>query len=271
MPVQQIVVELVAERLQAGVAGRLAALDAAGQQLLGRGDQFLPASEHLLQQPRAARHRVVDQQVELVVGLLDEEQLQVVRPHVEQTGRRRPQRLADVDPLGLALHVMEPEHVHFGLDRQRQTGDILAAPLLVDLQELGDLGGHGVGRLGRTADRADPVAEFTLFDPARFAEVDQLDPLATEVADLLVADLERLAAPVALAEPPQDRHRHRESQVLVLGDPAFVGKVQVGQRQGVDRHAARLAVGRIAGLLGDVPFDGSTRRVRMRAVSSAPR
>ena len=78
VPVQQSVVELVAEGLEAGVAGRLAALDAAGQQLLRRGDQFLPAGEHLLQQPRAARHRVVDQQVELVVGLLDEQQLQVV-------------------------------------------------------------------------------------------------------------------------------------------------------------------------------------------------
>ena len=97
VPVEQSVVELVAEGLEAGVAGRLAALDASGQKLPGRGDQFLPAGEHLLQQPGAARHRVVDQQVQLVVGLLDQQQLQVFLAHVEQAGRRRPQALPDVD------------------------------------------------------------------------------------------------------------------------------------------------------------------------------
>jgi hypothetical protein len=96
------------------------------------------------------------------------------------------------------------------------------------------------------------VADLALLDPARLADVDQLDPLAPQVADLLVADLITDAAPVVLAEPAQDRHRHREPQVLVLGDPALVGQVEVGQRQGVDRHAPGLAVGRIAGLLGDV-------------------
>ena len=95
-------------------------------------------------------------------GLLDEQQLQVVRPHVEQPGRRRPQGLADVDPVGLVVDGVELEHVHVGLHGQGQPGHLLAAPLLVDLEELGDLRRHGVGRLGGTADRADPVAEFAL-------------------------------------------------------------------------------------------------------------
>ena len=67
----------------------------------------------------------------------------------------------------------------------------------------------------------------------------------------VVADLERLAATVPLSEPPQDADRHREPQVLVFGDAAFQGKVQVGQRQGVDGDAARLTVGGIGRLLGD--------------------
>ena len=147
---------------------------------------------------------------------------------------------------------MELEQVHVGLDRQGQAGNIPAAPFLVDLQELGDLGRHGIRRLGGSADRANPVAQFPLLDPPGFTEVDQFDALATDVADLEIADLERLAATVPLAEPPQDADRHREPQVLVLGDPALVGQVQVGQRQGVDGHAARLTVGGIARLLGDV-------------------
>ena len=93
--VEPIVMELVAEGLQAGVAGGLAALGAAGEQFLRRGDEFRPAVEHLLQQARAARHRVVDQQVELVVRLADQEQLHVVLSHVQQPGRRHPQGFAD--------------------------------------------------------------------------------------------------------------------------------------------------------------------------------
>ena len=137
---------------------------------------------------------------------------------------------------------------------KRQAGHILAAPLLVDLQELGDLRGHGIRRLGGTADRTNPVPEFPCLDPPRFTQIDQFDPLATQVAHLLIADLEALAASIALAKPPQDRHRHREPQVLVLGDPALMGQVQVGQRQGVDGYAPGLPVGRITRMLRDVPL-----------------
>ena len=68
--------------------------------------------------------------------------------------------------------------------------------------------------------------------------------------------MKRLAAPVALAKPAQDGHRHREPQVLVLGDPALVGQVEVGQGQGVNRHAPGLAVGGITGMFGDVALVG---------------
>src|SRR5208337_3656768 len=177
------------------------------------------------------------------------------KPHVKETSRRRPQRLADVDTFSLATHVMKTEHVHFGLDRKRQTCDILAAPLLVDLEELGDLGGHCIRRLRRTADGADTVPELTLFDPSRFPKVDQLNPLAAQEADVLIPDLEGFPASTTLTESPEDRHWHRESEVLVLGDPAFMGKVQVGQWQGVNRYASCLAVGRITSMLRDVPFE----------------
>ena len=120
MPVEHRVVELVAEGLEAGIAGRFALLHAARQQVLRRGDKFLPADEHLLQEPRATGHRVVDQQVVLVVRLLHDQQLQIVRPHVEQPGGRRPQGLPDVDALGFILDGMELQHVHVGLDRQGQ-------------------------------------------------------------------------------------------------------------------------------------------------------
>ena len=79
---------------------------------------------------------------------------------------------------------MELEQIHVGLDRQRQAGNVPAAPFLVDLQELGDLGRHGVGSLGGSAHRTNPVAQFSLLHPAGFTEVDQFDALATDVADL---------------------------------------------------------------------------------------
>ena len=78
------------------------------------------------------------------------------------------------------------------------------------------------------------MAEFPLLDAPGLPEVDQFDPLASDVADFHVANLERLAATISLSKPPQDANRHRETQVLVFGDAAFQGKVQVGQRQGVD-------------------------------------
>ena len=98
---------------------------------------------------------------------------------------------------------VELEHVHVGLGGEGQPGHLLAAPLLVDLQELVDLGGHGVGGLGGTADRTDPVPEFLVLDPSGLAQVHQFDPLAPQVAHLLVPDLESLAAPVVFAEPPR--------------------------------------------------------------------
>ncbi len=39
--------------------------------------------------------------------------------------------------------------------------------------------------------------------------------------------------------------------MFVFGDAAFVGQVQIGQRQSVDGHTARLAIGSITGLLRD--------------------
>ena len=48
VPVQQFVVELISKGLETGVASRFAALNTTGQQFFGRGNEFLPASEHLL-------------------------------------------------------------------------------------------------------------------------------------------------------------------------------------------------------------------------------
>ena len=120
----------------------------------------------------------------LVVRLLHDQQLQIVRPHVEQSGGCRPQGLPDVDALGFVLDGMELQQIHVGLDRQGQAGDIPAAPLLVNLHKLGNFGRHGVWGLGGSADRANPMAEFPLLHPAGFAEVDQFDALASDVADL---------------------------------------------------------------------------------------
>jgi hypothetical protein len=100
------------------------------------------------------------------------------------------------------------------------------------------------------------MTEVVILDPPRLPEVDQFDPLALEVADLLVPDLEIPPASAPLAEPTEDRHRHREAEVLFLGDPAVMGQVQVGQGQGVNRNAPGLAVGHIPGVLGDVPLQG---------------
>ena len=86
-------------------------------------------------------------------------------------------------PVRFVGNGMELEHVHVGLDGQSQPADVLAAALLVNLQELSDFRRHGIWRLGSTADRTNPVAEFSLLHSAGFAEIDQFDPLAPNVAD----------------------------------------------------------------------------------------
>ena len=130
--------------------------------------------------------------------------MQVVRSHVEQSGGCRSQSLTDVKAIRLAGNGMELEHVHVSVNRQRQACHLLAAPLLVNLEELVDLRGNGIRRLGGTAYRTDPMPQFLVLDPPRFTEIDQLDALTTQVAHLLIADLDPLAASIVLAKPPQD-------------------------------------------------------------------
>jgi len=201
-------VKLIAEGLQAGVARRFARLGAPSQEIPCRSDEFLPPSKHLFQQARPTRHGIVNQQIQLVVGLLHDQKLKIIRPHVEQACCSCPKSFSDVDPLAFVGNRMKLEHVHFGLNRHGQPSHITSAPFLVNLQEIGDFGWDRIGRLRRPAYRADPVAEFALLHPPSLAKVHQLNALSSEVADLLIADLECLAASISLAEPTKYRNRH---------------------------------------------------------------
>src|SRR5262249_57931944 len=101
---------------------------------------------------------------------------------------------------------MKLEHVHFCLHGEGQPIWVAATPFLVDLHELGKFRWHRVWSLGCSADLADPVTKFPLLRPARLSEVHQLDPLPPKMTDLLIADLERLAASVALPQAPEHQH-----------------------------------------------------------------
>ena len=65
--------ELVAEGLQAGVAGGVAFLHAPGQEFLGHRNKFLPSDEHLIQEARSTGHWIVDQQIVFVVGFFHDQ------------------------------------------------------------------------------------------------------------------------------------------------------------------------------------------------------
>src|SRR4051812_29314419 len=113
-------VVLIAKGLEAEIAGSLAVLRATSQYAFGSADQLLPSSEHLFKQSRSAGHRIVNEQVMAFVGLLHDQELEVVRPHVQQPGRTSAKCFANIDSFGLVGDRMKLDHVHIGLYRERQ-------------------------------------------------------------------------------------------------------------------------------------------------------
>ena len=68
-------------------AGRFARGRTVREDFLGCGDDFFKAPAQLVEQPRAAGHRVPEERVDLItVHVADHQNLQVVHVHVEDAG-----------------------------------------------------------------------------------------------------------------------------------------------------------------------------------------
>ncbi len=79
------------------------------------------------------------------------------------------------------------------------------------------------------------MPELTLFDPSRFSQVDQLNPLAAQEADVLIPDLEGFPTSTTLTESPEDltgiENRRFSSSVIRLSwarSRSVSGKASIG-------------------------------------------
>ena len=90
-------------------------------------NEFVPSCQHLFQKSRTAGHRVIHEEVVLIFGLPNDQDLQVVRPHIQQLRGGRPQGFTNIDGGSIACHVVELEQVDISLGRERKPQRGLAA------------------------------------------------------------------------------------------------------------------------------------------------
>ena len=235
MPVEEAVPEHVPPGAQARVAGRLAAAGAVVEQRLEHGDDLEPAIDDLAEQPGAARHRVVEEEVVAAVAGRHRKGLEVVGLHRQHLRRPEPESLAEVGGVGLVVEALEVQGVGDDVRRERDRSRPQPAVARMPFGEVGELARRRVGRPARAADDADGIAELLRPHAVGRPGVDEPKTLSEDVVDVPVAEPVRRPCAAMPQGEPEDRDRHLEAVVLLVPDRADQREVDVGDRQSRDR------------------------------------
>jgi hypothetical protein len=170
----------------------------------------------MLEQPGAARHRIVEQHVTgLFADVAEREQVQVFDLHVEDACRAHPHRLGDAEPNPPVLDIVQPEDIHFDVRKEaRGLHNVSAAVEVLLLELLARLSARK-RRVGLAAGEAHREAEPRLLRLLSRPYIDEPKPNSAAEAQIESAPLPGRSTAVVAPVASVGGDWHLETELLL--------------------------------------------------------